>query len=437
MMNLLKKHLALLLAVILCLSLVACGGSDEPVEPVGDDWRSSGVVVGSGTITHEGEGSVHVLVTVDENSAAFYRDEAEQILFDSVSFPMTIPDAQEYFDGISFDDINGDGESDVSVGFVYGPGDSTSLIWIWDPEERYVFQEDLSVLTTNSGGISDYVGLWEYVGEDLWVRICEDETWELINDEGRGFTAGTVVSVDSTSITLYYEETGDVIYFERTASGDLIDSENDGMLVPAYDVQFEDDSYEGLRGDASGLSKDDYSVYQGVWLCDTDSQFDFIDINAEGDWEIYSNGDVIDEGYFWYIPEDDVTYVYSHVDEDVDDGYVELDGAQLYISTIGSFHCLGRSISELEGVWCLDNRLFAETYIIIDSSGFWEYYQCTSGDTESTEVDTGTFTYDMDVGGIYYANSMYDFDTSYRVDCIDDGILVWGDEGTFYWGGLE
>ena len=100
--------------MVLCLSLAACGGSDDTV---GDDWRNSGEVVASGTITHE-DASVDVLVTVDENSEAFYWDEPEQILFDSVSFPMTIPDAQEYFDGISFDDINGDGESDVSLGFV-------------------------------------------------------------------------------------------------------------------------------------------------------------------------------------------------------------------------------------------------------------------------------------------------------------------------------
>lgn len=117
-MTLLKKYLSFLLAVVLCLGLTACGGSDEPV---GDDWRSSGVVVDSGTITHEGEGSMYVLVTVDENSAAFYWDEPEQILFDSVSFPVKIPDAQAYFDGISFVDINGDGESDVSISFVYGP----------------------------------------------------------------------------------------------------------------------------------------------------------------------------------------------------------------------------------------------------------------------------------------------------------------------------
>ena len=61
MMNLLKKNFALLLAVVLCLSLTACGGSDNTV---GDDWRNSGDVVASGTITRE-DGSVDVLVTVD------------------------------------------------------------------------------------------------------------------------------------------------------------------------------------------------------------------------------------------------------------------------------------------------------------------------------------------------------------------------------------
>ena len=101
------KNFAFLLAAVFCLA-----------DTVGDDWRNSDEVVASGTIPHE-DASVDVLVTVDENSAAFYWDEPEQILFDSVSFPMTIPDAQEYFNDISFDDIDGDGESDVSLSFVY------------------------------------------------------------------------------------------------------------------------------------------------------------------------------------------------------------------------------------------------------------------------------------------------------------------------------
>ena len=69
------------------------------------------------TVDTVGEGSVKVLVTVGPESAAFYRDEPEQELFDSVSFPVTVEDANDDGTGfdISFDDITGDGESDVVV----------------------------------------------------------------------------------------------------------------------------------------------------------------------------------------------------------------------------------------------------------------------------------------------------------------------------------
>lgn len=56
--------------MVLCLCLAACGNSDDVA---GDDWRTTGMVVDSGTITHDGD-SVDVLVTVSESSAAFYRD---------------------------------------------------------------------------------------------------------------------------------------------------------------------------------------------------------------------------------------------------------------------------------------------------------------------------------------------------------------------------
>ena len=92
------RHLiASALALALCLSAAACGKSDDTA---GDDWRASGAVVDSGTITHDGD-SVDVLVTVSESSAAFYRDMPEQVLFDSVSFPVNIPDAEEAFHAIS------------------------------------------------------------------------------------------------------------------------------------------------------------------------------------------------------------------------------------------------------------------------------------------------------------------------------------------------
>lgn len=130
-MEKLKEYFVLLLTAALCLRLSACGSSDTDMAGTGDDWRNSGVVVGSGTITHDNEGSVDVLVTISPESAAFYRDEAEQTLFDSVSFPMNIPDAEQAFNAISFDDMNNDGESDVLVSFIHENGDTTELIWLW------------------------------------------------------------------------------------------------------------------------------------------------------------------------------------------------------------------------------------------------------------------------------------------------------------------
>lgn len=130
---------ALLLTLLLCLA--GCGEAQE--EAAGADWRASGVVVGSGAITRDGE-TVDVLVTVGERSAAFYRDQPEQTIFDSVTFPEKQPDAQQRFSAVSFDDLNGDGASDVQLDFTDENGGTTELVWIWDAAEGYVLREERS-----------------------------------------------------------------------------------------------------------------------------------------------------------------------------------------------------------------------------------------------------------------------------------------------------
>ena len=144
-----KRTLRLLLtlacALALCLCCAACGSKDDGKDDdaAGEDWRASGDVYDRGTIVHDGS-SVDVLVCIDSESAAFYWDDAEKVLYDSVKFPLSIPDAQADFGGIFFDDIDGDGESDVVVDFYHDDGSETHLVWIWDDVERYVFQTDLS-----------------------------------------------------------------------------------------------------------------------------------------------------------------------------------------------------------------------------------------------------------------------------------------------------
>ena len=55
--KLFRRLLALALALCLVFSLSACGNTDDVT---GDDWRASGDVAGSGTITHDGESDVLV-----------------------------------------------------------------------------------------------------------------------------------------------------------------------------------------------------------------------------------------------------------------------------------------------------------------------------------------------------------------------------------------
>ena len=259
------KHIfTSVLAMVLCLNLAACGNSDDVA---GDDWRTTGVVAGSGTITHDGE-SVDVLVTVSENSAAFYRDLPEQILFDSVSFPINIPDAEQAFNAISFEDIDGDEESDVLVSFIHENGDATELIWIWDPVERYVFREDLSTVAV-SGDLIDSVN----GGTLLPVEgIQSQEPYFTRN----GLEINAAVAVEMGTFLLEdgvcsYAGLGDGYntddcYWEIIKNGDYT---HDGIrelhfdatcYVPEGSIPYFDQEYTTVT------SSELYDFYTGMWL---------------------------------------------------------------------------------------------------------------------------------------------------------------------------
>ena len=253
-MNTTQRFFAMLLALALCLSLAACGSSGDVA---GDDWRVSGVVAGSGVITHDGE-SVDVLVTVSESSAAFYRDLPEQVLFDSVLFPMNIPDAEQAFNAISFNDIDGDGESDVLVSFIHENGDATELIWIWDPVERYVFREDLSTVTVSGGSFFPAEGFQS--SEPYFTRngleinaAAELGTFLLENGvcSYSGFGDGYNTGDCCWEITKNYDQTHDGI---RELQFDAI------CYIPDSSIPYFDQQYMTVT------DSELYDFYTGMWL---------------------------------------------------------------------------------------------------------------------------------------------------------------------------
>lgn len=141
------KKLLVLLASLLCLSMAACGGtnsSDDPYDVVGDDWRVTGIVRDSGTITRSGD-DIDVLVCINSDSADFYLDEETQTLYGYVSYPITLQsDPWEAFQYIDFADRNGDGNGDVAMLFELD-GQQVLMVWFWNTDtETYEFQPEES-----------------------------------------------------------------------------------------------------------------------------------------------------------------------------------------------------------------------------------------------------------------------------------------------------
>ena len=297
-----KRLTALLMALLMCLSLAACSSSDDP--EAGNDWRTTGIVVGSGTITHDGD-SVDVLVTISSESAAFYRDEAEQILFDSVSFPVAIPDAKDAFTSISFDDLSADGESDVYIRFEHENGDSTELVWIWDPDERYVFSEDLSSVSIAGGSYFEDNDLYANAAVDNGSYLLERGICSYAN-LGDGYTVGDC-------------------YWEVKM---ISDQTHDGIRELEFDAvcYVPKDSVGSFSGDyITNTDSELYDEYTGMWLTAASSYGDsergdnyyLHTVSANGktydiefaystDWQ--SNVDkwasVLTKSYVVYLPED-------------------------------------------------------------------------------------------------------------------------------------
>ncbi len=186
-----KKYLAFILALMMCLCLAACGdkGTNDDDQVAGDDWRTTGVVRANGIITRGGE-DTDVLVCVDRDNATFYYDDIEQTLFDYVTYPMQIvsdnDDPWEAFQSIDFADRDGDGNSDVAMIFTVD-GDTALLVWFWDADrELFVFQPDESEMGgEDDADLSDFEGTWLGTESDQpdYIEIFDGSWAAYLNDE--------------------------------------------------------------------------------------------------------------------------------------------------------------------------------------------------------------------------------------------------------------
>ena len=221
-MNILKKTFAILSAAILCLSLTACGNNET-----GADWRTWGIVRDGGTITRNGE-DTDVLVCVNKKYSNFYYDTDGQVIFDFVEYPSALADkvaisgdVWSMFKGIDFADLNGDGNSDVTMKFD-DSGSELVVVWFWDTESgQFIYQPDESTLSENEG------------------------RGDLISEDGDTvpiLMGGALPFTDMESLQSENREDGTYYYADSTEDGHIIvvntvltnDSKDDSQTVEDY-----------------------------------------------------------------------------------------------------------------------------------------------------------------------------------------------------------
>lgn len=274
----------------------------------------------------------------------------------------------------------------------------------------------LCLVCTACGGAEDIADPGEGRGdrfEDL-PDTPSDETDRVIYAMDASALAGTYLPTDPS---------GEWVYLELFADGtwELFGENADISGWLGYDTEYQETyAYEDSGSSCLFAEEDDGTLYFASY-----GSFYPSDTEDAAPWNPNDGrGDIPDDGRDG-LTEDDET-----MPPDVpEEGGSQSGGDDPYYSWNSELY--QRNVSEFAGVWYYEGDLSAETYIVIDASGNWSYYQRAPG-AEPSEMDHGTFSYSTDEASIYYADSTVYAGVSYRVFEFDTDTLIWDDAGAYY-----
>lgn len=109
------------------------------------DWRDDIAISAHSTMVLEGE-PIDVCVYVEDEKVLFFRDEPAQELLTQGDYPIRLENAAEFFDNCDFEDIDQDGNSDLTVNFAFPDGSQAIFLWFWVDGQGYVLNEEFSQL---------------------------------------------------------------------------------------------------------------------------------------------------------------------------------------------------------------------------------------------------------------------------------------------------
>lgn len=160
-MKCVTKLLAVIMVCAIVCSLAGCSSSQQTNLPTASDvvssestqsqqdWREDADISVKDTALFGGE-PVPVVGCVENDRILLYRDAAEQELLAQADYPIPLENAAEELTTCEFEDLDGDGNSELTLTFDLPDGKRASFLWFWVDGQGYTLNEEFSQLPGDS-----------------------------------------------------------------------------------------------------------------------------------------------------------------------------------------------------------------------------------------------------------------------------------------------
>lgn len=189
-MKCVTKLLAVIMACAVVCSLAGCRSSQQTNLPTASDvapsestqpeqdWREDAEISVKDTALFRGE-QVPVVGCVENDRILLYRDAAEQELLAQADYPIPLENAEDELTTCEFEDLDGDGNSELTLAFDLADGVRASFLWFWVDTQGYTLNEEFSQLPGDSSG-GDSLSTIPEAYAALLDRYAEaiSETWD-------------------------------------------------------------------------------------------------------------------------------------------------------------------------------------------------------------------------------------------------------------------
>ena len=362
------KLLSLVIAAAVCLSLTACSSVSEEANSINSSSDNSDGLFDNTPNAEPPEDAVYYdysmyegLWLSDDNN--MYPD--TYILFTKQGSWQLTKDGDtidegyiwyEESDGSITNHVTSELGGAIDGGYITIDGDRINITTCGDfnylDGRNGEWQSDYSNSWSGNGFVdfSVFEGLWfsteDNLYPDTYLQLDSHGKWTLTKD-GEETDNGYLQYNDEECKIYAYSNLGGAI------DGGYLSMDGDDRLyistcgyfnyLDGRNGEWEGGSGSNWDGEDRSAIESDFSLYEGLWLSDENNLYpgQYLQFDSKGNWELYSDGEKIDEGYLKYDADEGEVYISSIRGGAIDGGIARMSEVdRINISTSGSYNYL-------------------------------------------------------------------------------------------------